>query len=151
MTLLSKDDSAAAIPDFTKALKEAEGEVLNKLTKAKYHYWLARAYEAEGDLKRAMAELSQAKKLAPQMSKTYFWIGQVAFQTEDNSKAIDNYERSVSLDPGENPMAWYFLGIEYKEGSKDKKSNDAFKSFLRYWPSKEDDLAKEANGYLSER
>ena len=74
MTLLSKDDSSGAIANFSKALKSADDEKLDKVTKAKYRYWLARAYELEGDLEKALDALNAAKELAPEMSLSLIHI-----------------------------------------------------------------------------
>jgi tetratricopeptide (TPR) repeat protein len=61
-----------------------------------------------------------------------------------------SYERSVTIDPKNNPLAWHFLGIHYKDVGNKEAAIRNFEGFLKHYPDDSGDMVLEAKAALAE-
>jgi Flp pilus assembly protein TadD len=122
-----KGDNAGAIVDLEAAVKLAPKE-------ANYANNLGVAYRFAKRDDDAIKAFEKAIELSPNDPQFHFNLA-VAFRrkTKDNpdliTKAITEYERATSLDPG-NTDGWFDLGFMYKENHDNDKAIEAFRHYI---------------------
>ena len=88
---------------------------------------LALSYLNEGEYQKAITIYNQ---IEPKTAATYEAIGNCYRQLGDFSSAVNNYNKSLSINP-DNSEAYYALGITYLEANNLKKAKEAFEISLK--------------------
>ncbi len=88
---------------------------------------LALSYLNEGEYQKAITVYNQ---IEPKNASTYEAIGNCYRQLGDFKSAINNYYKSLSMDP-DNSEAYYALGITYLEANNLPKAKEAFENSLK--------------------
>ena len=88
---------------------------------------LALSYLNEGEYQKAITVYNQ---IEPKTSETYEAIGNCYRQLGDFKSAVNNYNKSLSINP-DNSEAYYALGITYLEANNLKKAKEAFEASLQ--------------------
>lgn len=85
------------------------------------------------DVTKAKAYLDTAYGLYPQSSETCFLLGKVFTQMKENRKALEFYDKSAQMDPG-NPDIYFNMGYNYAVLDDYGKAQDMFKQVIDLSP-----------------
>ena len=98
--------------------------------KATAHYKLGLSYYGENNIQKAFVELQQAVELNPKDRDVLYMIGIIYLLNYDDSpKAIDFFQRAVSVDP-DFSEAHNNLGFAYEKSRKFNEAIDSYKKAL---------------------
>jgi tetratricopeptide (TPR) repeat protein len=150
MHALLDERTTDAIAQFSEARSQLLDRKAAPRELARVAYWLGRCYEFEGNLTMATEWLVKATKLDGGHADAYYWLGQIDFRNNKQRSMLINYKKSVDIDPGQNPLAWFFLGQQYAKVGKKDLANTALQNFLKYWPEDSGDVVIEAKTLLGQ-
>lgn len=140
--------------DAIKSLSAARSAYLDagasKLELSRVAFWLGRSYEFDGDLKKAREWLDRAAQLNDSHAGAYYWLGQIAFRDGKLEAMVAHYEKSVAIDVGSHPLAWYFLGTHYSGVDKKDDAIRCLSAFLEHYPQESGDVVSEAKTLLEQ-
>ncbi|MGD9247214.1 MAG: tetratricopeptide repeat protein [Desulfobacteraceae bacterium] len=77
------------------------------------------------DQSKKLAALIEATKATPDNTQVWTQLGHFYFDTGKPDKAIEAYEKSLSID-GNRPDVWTDLGVMYRRSGNPQKAVDAF-------------------------
>ncbi|OGW56454.1 MAG: hypothetical protein A2Z09_01380 [Nitrospirae bacterium RBG_16_43_8] len=98
--------------------------------KATAHYKLGLSYYGENNIQKAFVELQQAVELNPKDRDVLYMIGIIYLLNYDDSpKAIDFFQKAVSVDP-DFSEAHNNLGFAYEKSRKFNEAIDSYKKAL---------------------
>lgn len=93
--------------------------------KARPHYDLADAYEAQRRHEEALREYELAASLAPEEPRVHAGLATMYFKLGRLDDATREFETALAVNP-DNPELWSNLGLVYHQRSQDDKSVQAF-------------------------
>ncbi len=67
---------------------------------ASLHYWTAKSYTGAGDYDGAMEYIKKAIELSPNESSYYLQLGIIYYRNNQNSEALDAFNKANALKPG---------------------------------------------------
>ena len=137
MAYLDKDEFKAAIADFDDAI--AHG-----MTGAFVYWYRAIAHGASGDSDRALADLTRATELKPEVPAPYYARGFIYAQAGDPARAIENFTQVITLAPGYRD-AYYARAIVYEQAGFDDRALADYSKMIELNPS---DIAAYAERWL---
>lgn len=79
---------------------------------------LARAYIKAGEMDMAKAELEAAIYLDPQSAEKHYMLGEIYEKLRNVERAIDHYEKSLSINPLQKKIRDKFLKLIQKDERK---------------------------------
>jgi tetratricopeptide (TPR) repeat protein len=101
------------------------------------HLNLGIALADAGRSEEALAEFSEAVKLAPNQAAPHYNKGRVLGQLHRYGEALPELERASTLDPA-SPDAWYRLGIARRELKQYDEAVNALRQALQLTPGNAD-------------
>jgi tetratricopeptide (TPR) repeat protein len=109
---------------------------------AQFRHYLGIAYFKSGDLKQAQDQLTRARDLASEDSKTHFDLALVLLSEQDYTAAADELEASIKLSrssssSNSNPSALehVLLGRAYLNSNRSLQAIDEFRTALKLDPA----------------
>lgn len=84
--------------------------------------FLARAYIETGEADVARAELEAAIHLDPRSAENHYLLGEMYEKLGDIERAINHYERSLSINPLQNEISKRILNLVQKKNGKKRDS-----------------------------
>ncbi len=147
---LLNEKTADALEALFRAKALQEKSNASNLERSRVAYWIGRSYEASVDSVRAKKWLQTAANLNLAQSDAYYWLGQVQYMEQQTKGMVASYEKAVAINPGRNPLAWYFLGTHYASLKRKPAAVIALENFLKYYPDETGDFVTEAKKLLAE-
>ncbi len=125
-TYIAMGKFEAALPCFVRAsmLCPDEPSILARLGEVYFHM---------GGTETALQNLEQAVELGlddSEAAEAYFTLGRVLESQREYERAIEYFDKSLAIDPG-NGLAAYFLGICHEETGEQEKAIKAFRQALK--------------------
>jgi len=111
-------------------------------------YYLQRLAEAQFDLgkyREAAESYKKAIKLAPYRPMLHYGLGLCYLKLGDKKNALKEFQEELKVTGNMNELAWYQIGLLYKEQKKYEDAEKAFQWALKRAPALADvhfDLAK---------
>ena len=140
-----KWDDAAEELQRGHAMAMDDGEPPRMLGRAAY--WTGRAFYLDAKMSRAIDWLERAIEHDPSQADAHYLLGQIAYESRSPDRMARRFEKAVSLDPGGNPSAWFFLGEHYLGNRRYPQARQALQTYLERWP--EADFSTDARDLLS--
>jgi tetratricopeptide (TPR) repeat protein len=150
MLALLQDKPTEAAAAFEMARLKLIDLNASNLQQGRVAYWLGRAMEVSGDLGGATGWFERAIGFNEADAAAYFYMGQVQIRDGKTKKMVASYKKAMDIDPGYNPIAWYFLGSQYASEKKNDLAAKALESFLQHYPEKTGDLVIDAKALLEQ-
>ena len=124
--MLHKEQYNAVIRKAKDLLRRDETNVEAMVAMAKANYWMER-YEL------SKAILQRASDLAPKRADIFFLFGLIAMETDNNQRAIANFEKALTLN-GRLAEAHNNLGLMYYTAGDYKGAAQQFRAALEDFP-----------------
>lgn len=92
---------------------------------------------------QALQSIQKAFAIDEQFTKAYLFGGDIAMDLENDSLAIDYYQKAIAIEPDFYPPAHYILGNLYYQNGMYAAAYERFKHYLTYdLPEKEQELTR---------
>jgi tetratricopeptide (TPR) repeat protein len=128
--------------EFHDAVLLGEQAVARWPRDAQFGHYLGIAYFKSGDLKQAQEQLTRARDLNPEDSKTHFDLALVFLSEQDYTAAADEMEATIKLsrsnsnsNPNSSALAHVLLGRAYLNSNRSLQAIDEFKTALKLDPA----------------
>ncbi|MBI9017441.1 MAG: tetratricopeptide repeat protein [Phycisphaerae bacterium] len=89
-------------------------------------------YEAK-QYEKALAAVDRILQQAPNSAAAYHLMGQICFAQNNNSDAIQCFEKAISINP-DNAISYYWLGITFESIAQRKLALESYQSALKIAP-----------------
>ena len=100
-----------------------------------YHYSLAKWYEDEGDLAKALSEMQTALKYNPNSPGVHLEMAALLEKSGNIREAIENAEEAVRLDPQDPDPHWLLANIYFRPQEKGASARTECRRQSRNWKS----------------
>jgi tetratricopeptide (TPR) repeat protein len=124
---------AATHDNHAKAAELFQRAILMNGDEARFRADLARSFVALSRREEAIAEAETAARLTTQSARTLDTIGVVFSRTGLHARAVEFYERSLRLDPG-NAGVWYNLGAALQFVGEFERARTAYRGAIERDP-----------------
>jgi tetratricopeptide (TPR) repeat protein len=128
--LYMRQDYESAIKEFRRSV----GLAPNSSYSVDASNYMANAYLALGDTVSAVEAYEDALKRSPNRDDIYISLGNIQFSEEQYDKAINAYEKAVSIWPSSGNH--YALGQAYLNAGRHSEADREFNTVLRMDPDK---------------
>jgi len=126
----SPQDPEAAIIDCTQSINSGKWKGRHL---AAFYNNRAAAYHEQGDLDRAIADLSEAIRLDPKLAMAFNNRGAAYNEQGDNDRAIADYNEAIRIDP-KLAMAFNNRGNAYSDKGDNDRAIADFNETIRLDP-----------------
>ncbi|MDD4179908.1 MAG: tetratricopeptide repeat protein, partial [Candidatus Margulisbacteria bacterium] len=130
--------------DFSTAVKYYQNAVAVNQSFVKGYFWLAKSYDAQGDLDSASAAILQAAQLDDRdievkvmtnyLAQKYFTAAHGKYRDGRFNEAVAGYRRAIDLKP-DSAYSWTEMGQSLWQLGMAAEANSAWKEALKYDPA----------------
>lgn len=99
-------------------------------SKAIKHLEAAGKYLDENNLDKAISSLNDAIKADANFMEAHMMLGDIYFQKDETKRAIDEYQKAVTISPGAYPTSLFTLGIYLMDDMQYKPAKESFLKFI---------------------
>lgn len=90
-------------------------------------------YLKTGDYEKSIKALEGAKRVSPDNSDVYYYLGEAYFRKGEIERAISSLQKAIDINP-EKPSYYYSLALVYLSQNKNKEASEMLEKVIKISP-----------------